>query len=284
MLAPTKERVRHVSASQIDKFFRCGESYRRRYIERDGEEMGTAVLAGNAFHEMAKQANLTKMRGQTPEVETLEGVIEEVFYSDSNRRYLLNKKEQEEGFKNVMERRKREIKALVPLFLEKNKDIVPKQVEVKQELKLPHMAKPIMFIMDLLTQDDVIHDYKYGARKKTQDDIYNNTGLTVYALAFHEMYGRPPKALKFQNYVSYTTPARKELKTSYQEMSTKRDYTDFEILMSYFDQLDSSIEKGVFLPPGDRTNCSPYRCSYFHDCRFVNQQRFKEEMEDKSDE
>ena len=47
----TEKKKRPISPSQIDMFSRCGEQYRRRYIEKDRLPPGVAMIRGRGVHE-----------------------------------------------------------------------------------------------------------------------------------------------------------------------------------------------------------------------------------------
>lgn len=49
LAVPARLPVRHLSVSSIRTFEMCGESWRRRYLLREKEQMGAAVYAGRAY-------------------------------------------------------------------------------------------------------------------------------------------------------------------------------------------------------------------------------------------
>lgn len=263
-----------ISATKIDKYLNCSESYRRKYVEKDAEFSNPSLLTGNLFHEMAMKGNLEKMNRRYPTEEFLRSIIEEKFERDKKKAFFPGTEEKE------IERAKEHAIALIPVFLENNKDIEPVMVETFQKIELTENFTLVLKI-DVLDKNGVIHDYKVSSKRKSQGDVDKNTGLTFYALAYREMFGMAPAGLEFQNYIVRTTEKREELKTDFQTLKTDRTIIDIDILLAKCEAIIEAIDKKVFLPASPSSYvCSKDFCSYFRDCRYVNQQRFLEKIQE----
>ena len=63
--------LERVSASKINSFLRCGEKFRRVYINKEISKVGIQVVAGRAVHKAISVANERKMAGRYIELDEM---------------------------------------------------------------------------------------------------------------------------------------------------------------------------------------------------------------------
>lgn len=271
--------LEHLSNSQINMLLSCGVLYYHRYILREKFPTTTSLIKGLSVHKMAERYNHNLIdTGEITKLEDLKILLIDEIESFYNRDDLyITPKEQEF---TVEELKHQMIEMLMPLcevFLESMKDVIPTQAEARQSIKIPGCKKSIMYVMDVEDSDGAIIDYKVSGKKKTQKDIDNDMGLTIYALAYYSKYKKFPSSIKYFNYVAYRTPKKKEVKTDFQVLETSRNLDDFEALFNRLSVSLKAIDSQVFLPAETgHWKCSPEYCHRYKKCLYIGQKRLLE--------
>lgn len=268
--------IEHLSNSQIDLLLSCGELYKRRYIEREKFPTTTSLIKGLSVHKMAERYNLSILRdGTVTPVEELRMILRdeiEEFYSKPD--LYLTQDEQKYTQEQLKHRMYEMLYPVVDLFIRSMEGVIPVEAESRQSIKIPGFNKSIMYVMDLEDQDGAIIDYKVSGKKKTQKDIDNDMGLTIYALAYYSKYKKFPTAIKYFNYIAYRTQKKQEVKADFQILETTRDLDDFEALFNRLNVSLRAIDQGVFLPAETgHWKCSPDYCHRYKQCPYIGQKR-----------
>jgi len=185
---------------------------------------------------------------------------------------MLKKEDYHRGVDIIKNETIESIISTIDIFLELNRNVNPIEVESQQDILLPDGTK-IRYVMDVEIENGII-DYKFTGKKKTQRAVDEDSGLTIYALAYFAKNSKMPEIIQFNNFVSYHTQKKRELKSDGIILNSTRTVKDFEIILDRINMAIKSIKSDVFLPaPVGAWNCSPDWCGYFSTCKYVNYER-----------
>lgn len=266
-------KIGHISASQINCLLQCGESYRRKYIMREMLPPTISLIRGLAGHKMIEKNNKQKLITKTDmpadELKTHAAYEVEQFFAGE---LMLKSDELERGVNVVKGETIDSVVSTIDKFLEFNRDIQPIEVEAAQDIVLSDDVR-IRYVMDIEIEGGII-DYKFTGKPKTQRAIDEDTGLTIYTLAYFAKHQKMPEKIRFHNFVSRYTPKKRELKTDGLILNTSRTARDFEVMVDRINMAIRAIQNDVFLPaPVGAWNCAPEWCGYFSTCPFINYER-----------
>ena len=246
----------HLSASQLRLISNCGEAYRLRYIEGFKIPPGIAAVKGTVFHKLPEKNNRQKIESKIDlSIEDMKDVVSDQTEIAFSEEVYLTKDEQQKGIAHLRGETKDQLIELVPKYHMAAETVMPREVESRQRIELKDHPRDLVYIIDVETIDDRIIDYKTSAKKKTQKEVDIDIGLTAYSMAFYVKHNKFPSFISFQNFVSYKTPKKGDIKTDYIELFTDRNAKDFVYLMNRIGETNQALDKGVFLPcnPGPRS-------------------------------
>lgn len=254
-----------VSYTQISMYRRCGEQYRRRYIEKDVIPPGIALLKGGSVHKGAeynyKQKIKTHLDLKPKEVidysvDTLERRIE-------HEGLFLAPEEESVGKAKIVGEAKDRTVTMASVFMEKVAPVYqPKQVEYDKILHLEHSDYDLRCIIDLIDTRDQIVELKTSSRETwSQDKVDHNDQLTFQSLLYEAEYKRPPEKLILEN-------IRESSKDNHDCFETRRTHDDYDRHIVRINRIVNGINKGVFTPASeDSWACSPKFCGYWNTCK-----------------
>lgn len=263
------------SPSQLDTICRCGEQYRRIYLEGERAPPGIDQARGTAVHACAAVNFRQKMRtGRDLKVKEFKEIAAESFDAECAGGISVGP---EVGN--------------VSVALGQTRDLVVDMAEVHAREQAPAYERPrfveqefrielpgthdALGIIDLATEDGIVADFKTSRKKKSQKDADGSTQLTMYAAGHVQLAGEMPTDLRLD------TIAATSAKISRQVLSTERGPADFDALAARINAVNNAIEKGVFLPaPPEAWQCSPRWCGFFHQCVFTQGQSLRKEKKD----
>lgn len=259
----------YLSATQLESVCRCGEAYRRRYIEREIIPPGIAMLKGTGFHLGAKFNMRQKIESRIdlPAKDIVAFAVSS-FDDATKGGYLLSDDETAIGAANVIGKAKDDLAEMADVHATiQAPDYQPVLVEETIRIELPG-PRDLLGILDLADDQDRVTDFKTAGKSKSQADADDNVGLTVYSLTFKARTGRMPKAVRLDSVIQTKT------KTSRQVVTSERTEHDFVALSNRINAVTKAIEAGNFVPasPGN-WYCSPKWCGYWSTCPHVNSHR-----------
>ena len=260
----------HISATQVGMLCRCGEQYRRRYIEHETIPPGIRLLVGSGFHAGAEVNMRQKIESHTDmrPVDIADAAVaglEERIAVDG---YELTSEEASRGQAAVIGDAKAEVAALAEMHArEQAPEYQPVIVEETCRIVLPRASRDLLGVIDLADDKDRIIDWKTAGRKKPQSEVDQSLALTIYAAAFQAKTQRRPSEVRLDILTTTKKPTR-------QVLSGGRDQNDIRVLAARLDVVIRTIEAGIFLPAnvGDWV-CSPKWCGYWGTCPYVNSER-----------
>jgi hypothetical protein len=259
----------HLSHTQIEMHCRCGEAYRRRYVEGEVIPPGIALLEGKAVHGGAEVNFRQKMESHMdlPEQDIVDAAVAK-FETERAGGYCLTAEEEARGASVVLGEAKDTTAALARLHAKEQAPAYqPVAVEHSTRIVLPHATHDLLAITDLRDDQGRIVDLKTAKKSPPQSDVDRSMQLTIYAAANMVDTGSLPFEVRLDVLVKNKAPKRVVL-------SSTRTMTDIDVLANRMNATLNAISKGVFTPaPVGAWNCSPRWCGYWATCPYINSKR-----------
>lgn len=259
----------HISPSQVETFLNCGEAYRRRYIVGERLPPTTSMIRGGCVHLGAEHNFKQKVKSKVDlPIEEVVEVAAAAFDAKIKAEGIdLNVDELKRGKAIVLAEAKEMVVNLTRLMMkELAPTIKPKLIEEKIRIVLKNSRRDLLGFIDLITEDEWIHDYKTSAKKKNQNDVDKDFQFGFYEMIYRAKFGRPAKGLQV-NVLIQTAAGN----TSLQVLKTHRDDNDFRAILARVSTVADLIDKGAFAPaPSGSWKCSPKWCGFWSTCAYVN--------------
>lgn len=259
----------YLSPSQIETYRRCGWQWKLRYIDKLKIPPAIAMLKGRAVH-VGAETNW-KQKIETRE-DLKRGHIQEAaaaaFETSKSGGYELTPDEQSIGHKKVLGEALDRTVALAGAFADHvAPQYQPVMVEETFKIEIPNAPYDISGRVDMVDEKNRIPDLKTSGKRKQQSEADQSIQLTTYAAGIQIKTGKPVPEVRLDVLVDTKTP-------QFQQLVSKRERRDFEILVNQVNAVTAGIQAGVFLPaaPGSYV-CSPRFCGYWNQCPFVNAER-----------
>lgn len=266
----TQTERKHWSPSQLDLACKCGEAYRRRYLENEVIPPGIALMKGRGLHGGAK-VNMTQKietRIDLPVSDIVDAAVAS-FEKDVKAGFVLSQEETSRGTKTVIAEAKDDVVELARVHaIEQAPEYQPTMVEARVRIVLPDAPRDLLGIIDLADTRDIVTDFKTSSKRKNQTEVDGSVQLTSYAAAFKTITGRDPRAVRLD------TVVRTKTKTYRHALDSTRSSDDYNALANRINAVARMVDAGVFVPamPGAWW-CAPKWCGYWSTCPFVNSQR-----------
>ena len=273
----------YLSISQLDMLSKCGEQYRRRYIEHEIIPPAVAMLVGRGV-DKSVDANLThKVHNQELlPLEHIEALArDQISHEWAASNIQFSEEEIEKGIAEVKGEATDKTVRLASLHsLERAPHINPESEENIQRrwrIELLGFPRDLVGIIDVFEPEGalnfsedgklvdplpVVRDTKTAAKTPPKAIIQHSQQLTAYALAMRVAgYPTPKVALDFL--VDTKTP-----KTVV--MEGERTQEDFNALLHRVENAIEVIEKGAFVParPGLDWFCNEKWCGFALTCPY----------------
>lgn len=254
----------HLSSTQINMYLRCGEQYRRRYIEKEVLPPGIALIKGTAVHKSSEvnfrqkidsHKDIKKSDALDIAASAFDGTVE-------NEGVMLSEEERNQGKEIILGVAKDSTIRMTELMIER---VAPKYqpVAVEEELKIPLESSPMDLNarLDLRTiQEDVV-DLKTSSKTWTQDQADRSTQMTFYSMSYRSIVGKDPKKLIIENIVDKKKPDVVAIETS-------RTMDHYRLLIARANRVIDGIQKGVFTPVHEGSFwCSKRMCGFWSSCK-----------------
>lgn len=260
----------YVSPSQLDMFCKCGEQYRRRYIEKEIIPPGIALLQGGAFAK-ATEGNMRQKIESHADVPAadIEEMASAAFDTALAGGYALTKDEESRGAATVLGEAKDQTVEMAGFHIAKQApDYQPVLVEERVRIELPNSTHDLLGIMDLADDKDRVTDFKTSGKRKNQNDVDSSVQLTTYAAAFKAKTGREASEVRLDTVVQLKSGMVRDVQKS------DRKEADYKALANRISLVTVAIQKGVFTPASPMSWwCAAKWCGYHSTCPFVNSER-----------
>jgi hypothetical protein len=256
--------IDHLSISQLDTYSRCGEVYRRRYVEGEIIPPGLPARIGSGVHKGAEINFKAKIEtGQDEPLDVIQDAAAEAYHRELGKGVFFSP-EEAPGAKRAMAEGKDTVVSLATLFRNGLAPLIqPRLVEEKVVIDLPGVDLPVVTILDCYTKDGALRDLKTSGKKWTDERAHSSHQPTAYREAVKAATGEYPESICFDVLVSGKTPAL-------QTISTFRTEDDLAVLIRKFQTMMAGINAGIFPPaePGSWM-CSQKWCGYWYSCPFI---------------
>ena len=260
----------HVSPSQMDMYFRCGEQYRRRYVLGEIVPPGVALVKGGAVHRAAELnfAQKIKSREDLPLAQLTDAVSDHVGSVIAKEGLMLAPDEAARGLSAIRGELLDRAVVLAGLF---HREVAPRVQPILVErfvrIELSQRSHDLLGRLDVADETDTIRDLKTSARRKTQDDVDRSDQLTFYHAAFKQETGRRARGVALDVLLDQKTPA-------VQTLTTERTDLDRQVFLNRLNAMLAGIKAGSFQPAAlGSWCCSPRFCGWFFTCPYVNSER-----------
>ncbi len=252
----------HISHTQIDSYFNCGEAYRRRYIEGEKIPPGIALLVGTGVHSGARENFTQKIESHTDLAK--DRIIEAAvagYEAELAGGYELAPGDDIGAAKD-------QVASLAEVHADQQApDYQPIACEKKIVIPFPNASHDILGYVDLTDDQNRVTDFKTGAKKKPQAAADDSMQLTIYAASHQIDTGAPPHEVRLDTLIKTKKPGR-------QVLVSHRGPADFQVLINRTNMMLAGLKAGVFPPaPIGHWMCNPKWCGYFHSCPYVNSVR-----------
>lgn len=256
----------HFSHSALDLFARCGEAYRRRYLEGEKIPPGFALLRGTVVHKAAEANYRQKIETKIDlPAEAVAAAARDAAVDAVRGPFQLDLGDDvsEKEFKGKL------VDSGVALAQVHRQIIAskvqPVAVEKEMRVKLPGFPREILGFIDVIDSQTRIRDAKTSGKKKTLKDVAQSLQLLLYTVMHHALVGRPPSAVVIDSVVE--TKAGKRSAEALELPAPPQ--TAYQPLLNRLGTLQRAHESGVFSPASpDAWNCSPKWCGYWTTCAF----------------
>lgn len=260
----------YISPSQISSYTRCGEAYRRRYLQGERIPPSIAITRGISVHKGAEKNFKQKIEsrqdlpvGDTVDlaVSTFEGIVR-------NEGVILTPDEESVGRDKIVSEAKDSTAKTAELLA---KDVMPSyqpvEVETPVEINLDSSSHNLRGIVDLTVEGDGIVDLKTSGKSWTQERADRDGQFTFYSMLHRSKTGKDPEFINIENLVATKKPKRILIRTT-------RSMDDYEPMINRMNRVIDGINKGVFSPPMEGSWwCGPVYCGYWSTCPYVNRKR-----------
>jgi len=260
----------HVSPSALDMYLRCGEQYRRAYIEKEKIPPGVALVKGGSVHKAAEVNFAQKIESHVdlPVGDLLEAAASHVDQTLEREGMMLTPDEEGRGLAKVKGELVDRATALTKTF---HKHIAPTVQPVLVErfvrIDLPRHSHDLLGRLDCVDDGDRVRDLKTSSRRKSEDEVQRSDQLTFYHAAMKKETGREPKEVVLDVLVDTKTPAVQTLRSN-------RTQNDKQVFLNRLNSMIQGVNAGVFPPaPLGHWCCSPKFCGYWFTCPYVNSER-----------
>lgn len=251
-----------IRTSEIDTFGKCGEMYRRRYVNKEIKPPGIAMVKGTAVHKGASTNFKQKITSKKDlsEKEICAATSDAFDFTINKEGVELTKEQKGEGKAVVLGEQKDKAIKLASLY---TIGIAPRYqpVAVEERLYIDLGGCTLHGQPDFETGSSVV-DLKTSGRRWGQDKADKSLQFTSYSLLYHEAHDKLP-LMNYEVMVENKTPV-------VQTLCTFRDERDWACLKARLENLLNAIEQGNYQPAGTgEWVCDPRWCGYYSTCEYV---------------
>lgn len=253
-----------VSISRLETFWRCGEQYKRRYVNNEIVPPGISLLVGTGLHGGSEHNFRQKIDSHVDL--PIDDIVDAAVASFEIRLWkedlMLTREEESIGAKKVIAQATDMVAAMAEIYaIEVAPDYQPIAVEAVTLVELPG-SRDLITVTDLRDDQGRVVDFKTAGRRKSQDEVDGSQQLTAYAVAFAKEEGRYPTEVRLDTLL-------KNKKVDRQILSSRRDDDDALVLAARIDSTLAAIDAGVFTPTSPNNwQCSERWCGYARTCPF----------------
>ncbi len=258
----------------INMWERCGEQFRRRYIEDEITPPGIAARIGTGVHKGAEANHEAKYNtGQDEPLSVVQdAAVQGYKEAISNGGVFFPVTEKNEAKRKVSEGIDT-VASLTALYHHSlAPQIFPVFIEKKITTDISGLPVPFSGIIDVLSSQKQLcnnktfwlPDIKTAAKKWSQGQADNSIQMTLYNQLVKEATGEYPAKISIEVFTKTKEPA-------HQQIVTERKKEDFDVLIEKTKIMWSTINAGLFAPAqAGHWICSYKYCGYWWSCNFIS--------------
>lgn len=260
-------RVYRFSVSALNMLFRCGEQYRRRYIEGHKIPPGIALLIGRATDTSVNADLGNKIQtGELLPDAAIADIARDSLMTEWDRsgEVVLDEEHSALGLKGA---RGAAVDTSVTLARLHHTEAAPKiaPTHVQRKFELDVAGEPIQIsgVIDIQEGTRSIRDTKTSKRSPQQNEADRSLQLTAYALAVRQCEGKIPDKV-VMDYLVHT----KEPKLI--QIESVRNDESLNPFLERTYQAYLTVKSGLFTPaPADAWFCDSRWCGWWHTCPYA---------------
>ena len=265
----------HASPSQVGMYLRCGEQYRRRYVQGERRPPGLAMLRGTGVHGGAAHRNGVKM--DSGEETTKDDLVDvAVAYFDAGVEKAgevdLTDEERRQGLEKAVGAARDETASLAGGYSDLVAPLIVQPIAVEEKVTIDlSIGVQLLGYIDLVHEvegETILEDLKTGKKVFSQDDVDADRQLAWYAMSWRHRTGDYPEQTGIRTLRSLKKGPKSDLITS-----VKGD-ADTAALLATIDAVLRGISAGSFPPALHGTWwCSRKWCGWFDSCKYIASRR-----------
>lgn len=257
----------YYSQSKLGMWQRCGEQYKRRWINGEVIPPGVAAIRGTAVHEAARVNFRQKIDTHTNlGTDDIVDVAVEKFRAESTGGLMLTELEEGRGLKAVVAEALDETARYAKAHaIEQAPDYQPVLVEDRVSIPSGLDGVELQGTIDLADDKGRLVDFKTKAKSPSERDVHTSVQLTLYSALYRARQKEAPKVIRQDVLVGLKRGVKRRV------LETTRGPADYAALAERLHAMDASIQAGHFPPASpDHWVCSPSYCGYYRTCKYVN--------------
>lgn len=261
-----------LNQTRIKTFLKCGEQYRRRWVEGHIIPPGIAMVRGSGMHKASEHNFKQKVETKVdlPVKEVVEVAVESMRSIIKRDGIVLSEEETSKGKDAVIATAERSLVILASMY---SQQVAPKyQPEiVERELEMPVNALLTLHGTldtrgrEIASGKKVILDLKTTKKTPSEGQYDDDPQVTNYWLLDWAETKQEPDEFHLAVLVDKKEPV-------VVKVVQKRTKDDIEAFVNLATSVASAVEKQVFVPSygmSDAWWCSKKWCGYWHTCPFV---------------
>jgi len=185
----------YISPAQLSCFSACPERYRRRYMLGEKRPPGVAMIVGGSVHAAAEANGRQKIESHEDlSVDDITNRAAQAYDDKLDEDGVVLMPEEKSRKSRVLGAGKDRAVKMSALYRRKvSPKIQPVMVEEKLRIELNDGLPDLLGIADVITDDNIVIDYKVVGRAINQERVDANLQLTAYGLCYNILYGKQPK-------------------------------------------------------------------------------------------
>jgi hypothetical protein len=259
--------IEAIHQSMLNMALRCGEQFRRRYLENEVIPPGIAAGRGTGLHH-ANKVNLRQkiMTGVDLPIGDLKDAARDGFINSFKNGVYIPKDKLPEKEKLINDGLEDSIRC-TEVYLENiAPEIKPKAVEEPFKIDIG-LELPLAGTIDI-EQESKVDDLKTSAKKWAEGQIEKEIQPVLYSLAHEKITSKRP-LFKYHIMIARRGKDGNATSAGYDSQSIMCTDDHYSALISKMVVFIEMIKKGVF-PPANPSSwwCDKSWCGYFYTCPF----------------
>lgn len=256
----------HVSHTAIEWYLeKCGEFYRRRYLDKEPVPPTAAMHKGSSVHSGAEENFKQKI---TSRQDLSSSKIQEITAAAFETRVkaegvLLTSKEETIGYQRVLGQAKDRAVILADIYA---REVAPQHqpvmVEQLQRIRL-NDEYDLLVKLDMINDLRQIEDLKNRKRAMSQKEINDSLQFPIYGLAYRALTKTDPAGVVVDNLVDAPVNPK------HVRITRPLGMADYQKAVDKINLFLFGVKSAVFMPaPKGSWYCDEDHCGYARTCKF----------------